>query len=205
MTGPLAFARMVAAGEVPGDLTDEQRQHAIAGAVHYVLRLLGEDPHRDGLRGTPERVARWWWEFLHHDAGNTDTTFEHVTTDQMVVVRGLHVWSLCEHHMLPFGCDISVGYIADGRVLGLSKFARLAHKVAHRLQVQERLVEELAQEIRDRVGVPDVAVVAAGEHLCMTMRGVRTRGTMVSSSMHGSFRDSVATREEFLRLSNALP
>lgn len=119
---------------------------------------------------------------------------------QMVVVSGMRVWSLCEHHLLPFWADVSIGYIADGRVLGLSKFARIAHKFAHRLQLQEQLVLQIADEIEAVTGTRNVAVIATGEHLCMTMRGVKTPAMMHSSVMRGVFRTDADARAEFLAL-----
>lgn len=165
-----------------------------------LLEAIGEDPDRPGLVDTPARWARWWREFTGHDPGRVDTAFEHITTDDLVVVSGMKVWSLCEHHLLPWSAQVAIGYLPNGRVLGLSKFGRLAHAVAHRLQVQERYVAEVADEVEKRCGVPDVAVVARGEHLCMTMRGVRTPATMTSSVMRGRFRELPELRAEFLSL-----
>lgn len=169
-------------------------------AAHDLLVALGEDPGRDGLVDTPRRVADFWREFVEYDAGNVATVFDSVHTDQLVCVSGMRVWSLCEHHLLPFWCDIAVGYIADDRVLGLSKFARVAHKHAHKLQVQERLVTEIAEELQCILCTDNVAVVARGEHLCMTMRGIRTPHKMTSSAMLGVFRDNHAARAELLGL-----
>lgn len=165
-----------------------------------LLVALGEDPERPGLRDTPARWARWWAEFIDGDHGEVDRTFETVTTDQMVIVHGLPVWTLCEHHVLPFHCRVAVGYITRDRVLGLSKFARLARRAAGRLQLQEQLVDDIATDVERATGSPDVMVLAQGVHLCMLMRGVRSPGTMVSSITRGAFQENVATREEFLRL-----
>lgn len=165
-----------------------------------LLRTIGEDPEREGLKDTPRRFASWWQEFIDYQPGTTDTCFEHITTDQIVVVSGMRVWSLCEHHLLPFWCDISIGYIADGRVLGLSKFARIAHAKAHKLQIQERLTHEIADAVEQTTGSPNVAVLARGEHLCMSMRGIKTPARMTSSVMRGIFRDESGARMEFLRL-----
>src|SRR6266851_8100368 len=104
----------------------------------------GEDPYREGLRGTPARYARWWREFVSYDPGRIETTFGTVTSDQLIQVSDIRVWSLCEHHLLPFWCDVSIAYIAHHRIVGLSKFARIAHDHAHRLQVQERLTAGIA-------------------------------------------------------------
>ena len=161
---------------------------------------LGDNPDRPGLVDTPARWSRWWREFSDYDAGTLDTAFEHLYVDQMVIVSGIRVFSLCEHHLLPFWCDISIGYIPKGCVLGLSKFARVAHAHAHRLQVQERLVNDIARDIMALAKSHDVAVVGRGEHLCMTMRGIKTPAQMTTSAMFGEFRASQSTRAEFLSL-----
>lgn len=163
-----------------------------------LLVAIGEDPDRDGLRGTPERVARWWSEFVDYDPGNCVTAFEG-KTDQMVIVAGIRVWSLCEHHLLPFWCDVSIGYIARTKILGLSKFARIAHGVAHGLQIQERLAHQIADEVQAVTESADVAVAASGEHLCMTMRGIQTPATMKTHVMRGLFFYSEASRAEFFQ------
>lgn len=168
--------------------------------IRELLIVIGENPDRPGLKDTPRRVANWWKEFIEYDPGNIATTFESATTNQMVTVSGIKVWSLCEHHLLPFWCDISIGYIATDRVLGLSKFARVAHKFAHRLQIQEQLVHQIADQISALTGSNDVAVVGRGEHLCMSMRGIKTTGLMTSSVMRGVFFDKDTARQEFLSL-----
>jgi len=160
---------------------------------------IGEDPERPGIVKTPYRFAKWWREFIEYDPGKIDTVFEAVTTDQLVIVSGMRVWSVCEHHLLPFWCDISVGYLATDKVLGLSKFARIAHKHAHKPQIQERLVHEIADEVQAITGSPHVAVLGQGKHLCMIMRGVKTDGLMVSSVMRGLFRESGSASAEFMR------
>lgn len=167
---------------------------------HDLLVALGEDPERPGIVETPRRWANWWREFVEYDTGKLDTVFESVTVDQMVAVSGIRVWSLCEHHLLPFWCDLTIGYIAGEHVLGLSKFARVAHKYAHKLQIQERLVQEIADDIQRLTGSPDVAVSAAGEHLCMTMRGIKTPALMRSSVMRGAFRNDGRARAEFFAI-----
>lgn len=168
-----------------------------------LLLAIGENPDREGLADTPRRWANWWREFIEYQPGKTGTTFESVTTDQMVVVSGMKVWSLCEHHLLPFWCTISVAYVTTGKVLGLSKFARIAHQYAHRLQIQEQLTNQIADEIQQATESPHVAVVGKGEHLCMTMRGIQTPATMTSSVMRGYFRDNESARAEFLSFISA--
>lgn len=159
----------------------------VEDSVRHLLHAIGEDPDREGLRETPRRVARWWSEFMDYDPGQTDTAFEQVQADQMVAVSGVRVWSLCEHHLLPFYADLTIGYIANGQVIGLSKMARMAHDAAHRLQLQERLVKDVADRLQSVVG-DDVAVLATGEHLCMTMRGIKTPALMHTSVLRGAFR-----------------
>jgi GTP cyclohydrolase I len=165
-----------------------------------LLIAIGEDPDREGLRDTPRRWADAWREFIEYDPGVLDTSFEATSTNQIVAVSGLRVSSLCEHHLIPFICDISIGYIPKDKVLGLSKFARIAHKFAHQLQLQERLGQEIANEISSITGTEDVAVVLKGEHFCMSMRGIRTSGTMAVSIMRGVFSKSNDMRMEFLKL-----
>lgn len=165
-----------------------------------LLIAIGEDPERDGLKDTPHRYAKWWREFIDYDAGKIETSFQLENNDQMVAVTGMRVWSLCEHHLLPFSSTISIGYIPKDKVLGLSKFARIAHKYAHKPQVQERLVQEIADEVKRITGSENVAVVADGEHSCMVMRGIRTSGNMRTSVMSGAFRNEPEARAEFLNL-----
>ena len=165
-----------------------------------LLKEIGEDPERDGLRGTPERFARWWREFVNYDPGSVSTLFESAAVGQLVTVADMEVWSLCEHHLLPFRCVVTVSYRPLGRLLGLSKFARIAHGRAHRLQVQERLVSDIARDVVEVTGSPDVAVVARGEHLCMTMRGIRTSAFMTSTAYLGAFEKDGELRAELLAL-----
>ena len=165
-----------------------------------LLLAIGEDPEREGLRETPRRWADTWREFIEYEPGTTETTFASTSIDQMVCVSGLRVWSLCEHHLLPFWCDVSIGYIPDDKVLGLSKFARIAHQYAHRLQLQERLGQQIAEEITRITGTQNVAVVARGTHLCMAARGIKTPAIMTTSIMRGVFREKQEARMDFLRL-----
>lgn len=144
-------------------------------------------------------MARWWREFLDFDPGKLDTTFSSVSTGELVAVSGIRVWSLCEHHLLPFWCDISIGYYPQARIIGLSKFARIAHDHAHDLQVQERLVAQIADTVSRITESPDVIVAARGEHLCMTMRGVRSPAIMSSVVSRGRFADAAA-QDLFFRM-----
>lgn len=165
-----------------------------------LLTLIGEDPARPGLADTPRRWARMWREFAEYRDERAVTTFESVRADQLVVVRGIRVHGMCEHHLLPFWADIAIGYVPRFHVLGLSKFARIAHVAAHRLQVQERLVEDIADAIEAATKTDDVAVLAEGVHSCMVARGIRTDAVMGTSVMRGTFRDRAEARAEFLAL-----
>ena len=166
-----------------------------------LLIFIGEDPYREGLKDTPARVARFWKEFIDYDPGTLDVTFEAVSTDDMAILKGIKVFSLCEHHLLPIEMDVSIGYISeDARVLGLSKLARVAEKYAHRLQLQERYTSQVADEIMELANTMSVAVVVEGIHFCMRMRGVRCSGKMVTSAMHGKFRTHDRVRAEFFKL-----
>lgn len=165
-----------------------------------LILALGLDPTEERFRETPKRWAKWWREFIDYEYGNLGTTFESSHTDQMVVISGMKVFSLCEHHLLPFWCNVSIGYIPNGRVLGLSKFARIAHKAAHKPQLQERLIQEIADDVKCLSGSKDVAVLGSGEHLCMISRGIKTAGTMTSSVMYGAFQKEASARAEFFSL-----
>lgn len=171
----------------------------VEGLIAGLLEALGEDPSREGLLETPRRIANFWQEFIEYDPGKIDTTFSAIKHHQMVCVTGMKVWSMCEHHMLPFWCDIAIAYIADDKVLGLSKFARIAHKHACKLTLQEQLVADISAELKEILNTEDVAVMAKGEHLCMSMRGIRTPHRMISSALDGKFHHT-EQRLEFLRL-----
>ena len=173
--------------------------------VRQILLKFGEDPERDGLRRTPHRVAEAWKFLTRGYAQDTDALvrsalFE-VEANHMIIVKDIEIFSLCEHHMLPFFGRCHVGYIPKGRVLGISKVARLVDAFAHRLQLQERLTNQVARTIMDNVGPEGVGVVIEARHLCMMMRGVEKQSSsMVTSAMLGSFHESIATRNEFLNL-----
>jgi GTP cyclohydrolase I len=176
---------------------------AIQAAVSEILKAVGENPDRDGLKRTPERVARMYAELLsgYHtdpDAVVNDAIFE-VKYDEMVIVRDVEFYSLCEHHLLPFMGRVHVAYIPNGKVLGLSKIPRIVDLFARRLQVQERLTRQIADLIHDLLHPQGVAVVVEALHLCMMMRGVQKHNArMTTSAMHGAFRSNLATRQEFL-------
>ena len=172
-------------------------------AVRHILTGVGEDPERDGLMRTPERVARMYAELLagyHTDPHQVvnDALFD-VKYDEMVIVRDIEFYSLCEHHLLPFMGRVHVAYIPDGKVVGLSKIPRIVELYARRLQVQERMTRQVADFIRDLLHPQGVGVVVEALHLCMMMRGVQKHNArMITSAMHGAFRANLATRQEFL-------
>ncbi|AGL16485.1 GTP cyclohydrolase I [Actinoplanes sp. N902-109] len=188
------------------DLTEDAlvtTEDPLVGLARQLLTEIGEDPDRDGLRDTPVRFARWWREFINYEPGSVGTLFESVGTSQLVVVSDIQVWSLCEHHLLPFNCAVTIAYRPTGRLLGLSKFARVAHQHAHKLQVQERLVNQIALDVATLTGTPDVAVIAKGEHLCMTMRGIKAAAQMTSTAYRGGFSTDPALRSELFDLLRA--
>ncbi|MBI3165423.1 MAG: GTP cyclohydrolase I FolE [Chloroflexi bacterium] len=176
---------------------------AIESSVRAMLAAFGEDPDREGLLNTPKRVARMYPELL---AGyRTDEkklvngAIFNVTYDDMVIVRDIEYFSLCEHHMLPFMGRAHVAYIPKGQVIGLSKIPRIVDMYARRLQVQERMTRQIADFIDDLLHPQGVAVVVEGLHLCAMMRGVKKHDArMTTSAMLGSFRKSINTRQEFL-------
>jgi GTP cyclohydrolase I len=164
-----------------------------------LISALGYDPDAHEWRETPRRFAENWKEFIEYEAGVTDSLFDAPYGDQVVVVSDIRVWSICQHHLLPFWCDVSIGYVPRESLLGLSKFSRVAHKHAHRPQLQERMCGEVADDISRLTRSPDVAVIARGQHLCMTMRGIRSPGTVTSTVMRGLFRTDDRARTELLR------
>jgi len=177
----------------------------IEKAIREILEAIGEDPDRDGLQATPERVANMYGEIFSGIKDNPDrhlkVTFE-AGHDEMVMVKDIPLASICEHHLIPFIGKAHVAYIpnADGRITGLSKLARLVDSLSKRPQVQERLTTQIADEIDNTLEPRGVLVVIEAEHLCMSMRGVRKPGSLtVTSAVRGQFRDSVATRNEALQ------
>ncbi|HEX8010691.1 MAG TPA: GTP cyclohydrolase I FolE [Casimicrobiaceae bacterium] len=181
------------------------KNEKLEALVRELLVALGEDPDREGLERTPRRVAealRFLTSGYHTEVKNVinDAIFTQ-RTNSMVIVKNIELYSLCEHHMLPFFGRCHIGYIPNGRVFGVSKLARVVDMYARRLQLQERLTEQISQEIMDSIDAIGVGVMIEAQHLCMMMRGVEKQNSvMVTSSVLGTFRDSVATREEFLAL-----
>ena len=173
--------------------------------VRELLIEIGEDPEREGLRATPSRVAKAYEFLLKGYQINVEEIVRSAMftqdTNNMIVVRDIEVYSLCEHHMLPFYGRCHIGYISRNKVLGVSKLARIVEAYARRLQIQERLTQQVARAIMDSIDAEGVGVVIEAQHLCMMMRGVEKQNSlMTTSSVLGSFHDSVATRTEFLTL-----
>ena len=181
------------------------KQETIADLVRRMINLVGEDPGREGLRKTPERFEKAF-KFLtsgyHQNAESVlnGATFS-VCYDEMVVVKDIEFFSLCEHHLLPFFGTCHVAYLPNKRVIGLSKVARLVNMFARRLQIQERLTSQIAKAIEEKISPEGVGVIVEARHLCMQMRGVeKQHGQAVTSAMLGSFRHNKQTRDEFLSL-----
>ncbi|WP_164473467.1 GTP cyclohydrolase I FolE [Deinococcus detaillensis] len=179
--------------EVPG----------VAALTHDWLAAIGEDPDREGLLKTPQRVARAWgfltggYQLTLGEAAG-DAVFE-AEGSEMVIVKDIEFYSMCEHHMLPFYGRAHIAYIPDGKILGLSKFARIVDLYARRLQVQERITTQVAEAVEELLAPKGVAVLLEGTHLCMAMRGVQKQNSSTTTSaMRGSFRDDPRTRGEFM-------
>lgn len=180
---------------------------AIEGAVRVILRAIGEDPGREGLRDTPARVARMYAELcegLRKDPRQDLQARFRERYDEIVLVKDIPFHSICEHHLLPFIGEAHVAYLPNGSVLGISKLARVVDALAHRPQVQERLTTEIAEIIHRELKPKGVAVVIEASHACMTVRGVKKPGTSVTTSaMLGRFRTHAASRAEVLALIRA--
>ncbi len=176
----------------------------IEKAVRTILEAIGEDPEREGLRGTPQRVARMYEEMfsgLREDPGQHLEIGFREQYDEMVVLRDISFHSMCEHHLLPFTGKAHVAYLPRGKVAGLSKIARVVETFARRPQLQERLTVQIANLLMDRLDAKGAAVIIEATHTCMTMRGVRKPGSvMVTSAMLGTFRTNLATRTEAINL-----
>jgi GTP cyclohydrolase IA len=203
---------------LPGSIADEQDQSAIEvaqpvhqvdqprieRAVREILAAVGEDPDREGLRETPARVARMYAEMfrgLHEDPRDHLKKFFTEKYDEVVLVRDIAFNSMCEHHMLPFVGTAHIGYMPNGRVVGLSKLARVVEVVARRPQVQERMTETIADMLMEELDAKGVAVVIEATHTCMTIRGIRKPGSLcVTSAMKGIFRSNLSSREEVMTL-----
>jgi GTP cyclohydrolase IA len=198
-----------------GSLDGEQEPHGIPAAPHIdqprieravreILAAVGENPDREGLRETPARVARMYAELLgglHEDPRIHLQKFFTEAYDEVVLVRDISFNSMCEHHMLPFMGRAHIGYVPGGRVLGLSKLARVVEVVARRPQVQERMTETIANLLMGELAAKGVAVVIEATHTCMTIRGIRKPGSLcVTSAMKGIFRSNLSSRSEIMNL-----
>jgi GTP cyclohydrolase I len=199
-------------GSLTGELSDSNGQ-AIANnvdlprierAVREILAAVGEDPDREGLQETPGRVARMYAELfsgLHTDPRQHLQKFFTEKYDEMVLVRDIAFNSMCEHHMLPFMGKAHIGYVPNGKVVGLSKLARVVEEVSHRPQVQERMTEQIANLLIEELDVKGVAVVIEASHSCMAIRGVRKPDSVcVTSAMKGIFRSNLSSRSEVMTL-----
>ncbi len=192
---------MSMSSDSPAGSVDQPR---IERAVREILAAVGEDPDREGLLETPARVARMYAELFsglgQDPRGHLGTVFQE-KYDELVLVRDIAFNSVCEHHLLPFMGRAHVGYLPAGRVLGLSKLARIVETISHRPQVQERMTEEIATLLEENLGAKGVAVVVEATHTCMTIRGVRKPGSLcVTSAMKGVFRSNVSSRAEVMSL-----
>jgi GTP cyclohydrolase I len=205
-------ARGADVGSLPGEMAEENGapveaavdKPRIERAVREILAAVGEDPNREGLRETPARVARMYAELfagLHDDPRVHLKKFFTEKYDEMVLVRDISFNSMCEHHLLPFTGVAHIGYVPSGKVVGLSKLARVVESVSRRPQVQERMTEEIANLLIDELNVKGVAVVIEATHSCMTIRGVRKPGSIcVTSAMKGIFRSNLSSRSEVMNL-----
>jgi GTP cyclohydrolase I len=190
---------------------DKPSREQAEAAVRTLLRWAGDDPEREGLLDTPKRVAKaytdWFSGYAEDPADYLKRTFEEVEGyDEMIVLRDIEFESHCEHHMAPIIGKAHVGYLPDGKVVGISKLARVVETYARRLQVQEKMTAQIAQVIQDVLQPRGVGVVIEGAHECMTTRGVHKRGvSMITSKMLGSFREDARTRAEFLQFIDVGP
>ncbi len=177
---------------------------AIEAAVRQIIEAIGEDPHREGLRRTPERVARMYAELF---AGLDEDPAIHLSTafeenyDEMVVLRDVPFYSMCEHHLMPFMGKAHIAYLPRGKVVGVSKLARVVEDIARRPQVQERLTRDIADLLMEKLDAKGCGVIIEATHTCMTIRGVKKPGSvMMTSAMRGIFRKDQATRSEAMKL-----
>ncbi|MHB8919846.1 MAG: GTP cyclohydrolase I FolE [Halothiobacillus sp.] len=184
---------------------DQDRVATIAGAIHTILGALGEDPNREGLQKTPQRVAN---ALIYLTQGANKPLNDAVgdalfvsNNDELVVVRNIEFYSLCEHHMLPIIGHVDIGYIPQGRVIGLSKLARIVDLYARRLQIQENMTQQIADAVQQSTQALGVAVQVRAAHMCMAMRGVeKINSETITSKMLGAFREDGQARNEFLQL-----
>jgi GTP cyclohydrolase IA len=176
---------------------------AVRKAVFEIIKAVGENPEREGLENTPDRVSRMYAELLSGYSADPEKIVNgalfNINYDEMVLVRDIEFYSLCEHHMLPFLGRAHVAYLPKGKVIGLSKIPRIVDMYARRLQVQERMTRQIADLLQETLEPQGVAVVVEAVHMCSMMRGVKKHDArMTTSAMHGAFRANLATRQEFL-------
>ncbi len=186
-------------------MTEEQKAEGLVECYHRILEGVGEDLSREGLLKTPERAAKAMAFLTRGYEQSLDEIVNNAVfpsdNDEMVIVKNIELYSLCEHHMLPFIGKAHVAYLPDGKVLGLSKVARIVDMFARRLQIQEQLTTQIARAIEQVIGAKGVGVIIEAEHLCMMMRGVQKQNSVTTTSMMlGTFRSNQSTREEFLTL-----
>lgn len=193
--------------EIDEELNGRRESHIDVESARRIIRelieALGEDPEREGLKNTPDRVARMYTELLSGYTAEPERIVNgalfDINYDEMVIVRDIEFYSLCEHHMLPFIGRAHVAYIPAGKVIGLSKIPRIVDMFARRLQIQERMTRQIADFVQSILKPQGVAVVVEAMHMCAMMRGVKKHeARMTTSAMHGSFRANMATRQEFL-------
>jgi GTP cyclohydrolase I len=186
---------------IEGDIVDENK---IREAVRLLLEGIGEDPDREGLRETPDRIARMYGEIfagMSEDAGGHLSRVFTVDSREMVLERDIVFYSMCEHHMLPFFGKVHVAYIPDGRVTGLSKLARTVEVYARRLQLQERMTAQIADAVMESLAPLGVMAVVEAEHMCMTMRGIKKPGSStVSVAVRGAFAEDERLQDRFFQL-----
>lgn len=192
---------------IPAESRENMDLPAIEDAVRTILKAVGEDPDREGIQETPQRVARMYAEIfsgLHRDINKDIKVFTEEGNDEMILIGDIPFYSMCEHHLLPFHGKCHVVYIPkDGKILGLSKVARIVDTLSRKPQIQERLTSQIADTIEKAVDARAVCVVIEAEHLCMTMRGIRKPGSKtVTSAMRGGCRSDLRTRNEALALIN---
>ena len=188
-------------------MSETKEKESLASIFHEMITEIGEDPTREGLEKTPERAAKALQFLTKGYQDNLETIVNgaifHSEMDEMVIVKNIELYSLCEHHLLPFTGKCHVAYIPDGKVLGLSKVARIIEMYARRLQIQENLTKQIAEAILAVTGARGVGVIVEAQHMCMMMRGVeKQNSSMTTSMMLGSFRKNDRTRNEFLSLVN---
>tara|TARA_R100000501_G_C2623196_1_gene116343 strand:- start:2014 stop:2577 length:564 start_codon:yes stop_codon:yes gene_type:complete len=179
--------------------TTQTMENTLENNIKEFLHLIGEDPSRPGLIDTPKRVAKAWAELMSPERFNT-TTFDSEGYDQMIVEKDIVFYTFCEHHLLPFFGTVSIGYVPDDKIIGLSKLPRTVDYYSRRLNTQEYFTNNIAAELTDILHPLGLAIVTKGRHMCQEMRGIKKRGEMITSSMSGVFMDKIEAREEFMRL-----